>query len=186
MSSRQPYDEERIVRQTEIHDEPTDVVRSVEVERTPGAAPSSYVHQEVVESRVPHVDDSHAVREDVAIDHVVARRSMLDRISSILWFFCGLIAIMLGLRVAFKLLEANPESGFVDFVYGFTNPFVRPFEGIFATPSSDGSVLDSAALLAMVIYAIATWLIVRLLWLLLDKPETGARRSVSEYHRDRV
>lgn len=186
MSSRQPYDEERIVRQTEVHDEPTEVVRRVEVEREVSAAPAGYVREEVVSTPPVYVDDSRAVREDVAIDHVVARRAMLDRIASILWFFCGLIAIMLGLRVAFRLLEANPESGFVDFVYGFTNPFVRPFEGIFATPSSDGSVLDSSALLAMVIYAIATWLIVRLIWLLLDKPETGARRSVSEYHRDRV
>ncbi len=186
MSSGQPYDEERIVRQTETHDDPTDVVRRVEVDRDPATAPTRYVHEEVV--AVPHarIDDSRAVREDVAIDHVVARRAMLDRIASILWFFCGIIAIMLGLRVAFRLLEANPANDFVDFVYRFTNPFVGPFEGIFAEPTSDGSVLDSAALLAMVIYAIATWLIVRLIWLLLDKPETGARRSVSEYHRDRI
>lgn len=186
MSSGQPYDEERIVRQTDTHDEPTEVVRRVEVEREPAAAPTHYVREDVVTAPRAYVDDSRAVREDVAIDHVVARRAMLDRIASILWFFCGIIEIMLGLRVAFRLLEANANSGFVNFVYSFTDPFVRPFEGIFASPASDGAVLDSAALLAMVIYAILTWLIVRLIWLLLDKPETGARRSVSEYHRDRL
>lgn len=186
MSSGQPYDAERIVRQTETDAEPTDVDRRVEAEQNPGPTPTRYVNEEVVAAPAAHVADGHAVREDVVIDHVVARRAMLNRISSILWFFCGVIAIMLGLRLVFKLLEANLGSGFVDFVYRFSNPFVRPFEGIFANPASDGRVLDSAALLAMVIYAIATWLVVRLIWLLLDKPETGARRSVSEYHRDQI
>ena len=31
MSTREPYDQERIVRQTEIHDQPTDVIRTREV-----------------------------------------------------------------------------------------------------------------------------------------------------------
>ncbi len=186
MSSGQPYDEERVVRQTERHDEPADVVRHVEVERDQTTASPHHVREEIVTPPTAYIGDSRAVREDVAIDHVVARRAMLDRIASILWFFCGIIEIMLGLRVAFRLLEANANNGFVHFVYRFTDPFTRPFEGIFANPTSNGAVLDSGALLAMVIYAIVTWLIVRLLWLLLDKPETGARRSVSEYHRDRI
>lgn len=163
MSTGQPYDEERVVRQSDHQDQPTEVVR-----------------------RSEYAQETDGVREDIAVDHVVARRAMLGRIGSILWFFCAIIEIVLGLRVVFRLLEANRDNGFVHFIYRFSGPFVRPFEGIFSNPTSNGAVLDTGALVAMVIYAIITWLIVRLLWLLLDTPESGARRSVSRYHHDRI
>jgi uncharacterized protein YggT (Ycf19 family) len=97
-----------------------------------------------------------------------------------------MLEIAIGLRVVFRLLEANQSSGFVTFIYDVTEPFVRPFQGIFTDPTSDGAVLDSAALMAMVIWAIVAWGIVRLIWLLFDRTETGVRRSVHQSHRDFV
>jgi uncharacterized protein YggT (Ycf19 family) len=180
MSAREPYDQERIVRHTEVHDEPTEVLHTVD-------AGHAHYHDHVVTERpATSVYGSDAIREDVTIDRVVERRAMLDRISSIVWFATGLLAIALGLRVAFRLLAANETAGFVQFIYGFTEPFVRPFQGIFAEPAADGAVLDSAALFALVIYALIAWIIVRILWLAMDRPESGARRSVAEVHRDRI
>lgn len=194
MSGRRPYDEERVVRQTEIHDEPTEVIRNANVvnrrehyvERDAGVVDRSVDYVEGPARYVPHEYEADAIREDVTIDHVVERRAMLDRISQIIWFAAGLLEAALGLRIVFRLLEANESSGFVRFIYGMTNPFVTPFNGIFADPASDGAVLDTAAIVAMIIYALATWALVRLIWLLFDRPESGARRSVSQYHSDRA
>ncbi|MCO5175792.1 MAG: YggT family protein [Thermomicrobiales bacterium] len=168
MASNRPFDEERIS---------TDDVsphRERSVEQT-----TAYV-------REPHVDEVHSVREDVIIDHITGRRALLLRIENILWFFCSLIAIIMALRIVFLLFEANTANGFVNFVNRFTNPFVRPFDGIFTNPSSGGSVLDTAAVFAMVLIAIITWAVVRLLWLVFDIPESGTSRSVGKYRHDRM
>ena len=192
MATREPFDQERVVRHSETHDEPTDVLPAAEVvQRRPARDvyedDAVVVERPVVQRRATHVPvgyDADAVREDVTIDHVVERRARLDRVSSVIWFVTGVLETLIALRVVFRLLEASTSSGFVRFIYGFTDPFVRPFQGIFADPAADGAVLDSAALTAMVIYALATWGIVRLIWLLFDRAETGARRSVSQIHSD--
>lgn len=195
MSAREPYDQERIVRQSEIHDQPTESLRTTEVVRR---EPEAVMHERagygqdqvvredvVVERPVARREYAeNAISEDLTIDHVLARRALLDRISSGIWFVVGLLEVAIGLRVAFKLLEANETSGFVNFIYGLTEPFVRPFQGIFTDPTSDGAVLDTAALMAMVIWAVVAWAVVRMIWLLLDRSESGVRRSVREVHSD--
>jgi hypothetical protein len=126
------------------------------------------------------------VREDVTIDRVVARRAILDRVSSLVWFFTGLLEATLALRIVFQLLNANRASGFVSFIYGFTEPFVRPFQNIFNNPTSGNAVLDSGAVVALIIYALVAWAIVRLIWLAFDRPETGRSRAVSHVQRDHI
>jgi hypothetical protein len=195
MNAREPYDQERIVRHTEIHDQPTEslprtnVVRreSVPVVDEHAAYGHDHVVREgvIVNQPVTNLDYAEAaVSENVTIDHVLARRALLDRVSSVIWFVVGMLEVAIGLRVAFKLLEANESSGFVTFIYDVTEPFVRPFQGIFTDPASNGAVLDSAALMAMIIWAIVAWAIVRIIWLLFDRSESGVRRSVRESHRD--
>jgi hypothetical protein len=190
MSTREPFDHERVVRETEIHNQPTDVIRTSEVVREVPVQPvhptAAHYEDAVVVERPAYDYSADAVREDVAIDHVVERRAMLDRISSIIWFATGLLEVALGMRIVFRLLEANTTSGFVSFIYNFTDPFVAPFNGIFNDPTSDGAVLDSGALVAMVIYALAVWALVRLMWLLFDRAETGASRTVRHVHSDRI
>ncbi|HUG13902.1 MAG TPA: YggT family protein [Thermomicrobiales bacterium] len=183
MSSQEPFDNERVVKQRDIHDQPTEAIRHTEVVHDHGEPVAVAREVDYVQS----VDfDSDTVREDVAFDHVVARRAMLQRVSGIIWFVAGLVLAAIGLRVVFRLLEANEASGFVSFIYGFTEPFVRPFQGIFADPAADGAVLDSAAITAMVIYALITWAIVRFVWLTMDRMETGASRSIRERRHEHI
>jgi|GEM_PF-915247 len=186
MNARESYDQERIVRHTEIHDQPTQSLPATEVVRQDVVTPGDRViREEVVHQPVARYDyTDEAVSENVTIDRVLARRAALDRISNVIWFVVGMLEIAIGLRVAFRLLEANQGSGFVTFIYDVTEPFVRPFQGIFTDPASDGAVLDTAALTAMVIWAIVAWGIVRLMWLLFDRTETGIRRSVHQSNRD--
>lgn len=80
------------------------------------------------------------------------------RIVSLLF---GILAVLIGLRILLLLLVANQTNAIVDFVYNVTEPFVAPFRGIFqfdtVTPGG-GSVLDVAAIVALI-----GWLLIYLL-----------------------
>lgn len=99
------------------------------------------------------------------------RRSNAAWIARVIYFCFAVIQIALGLRVLLKLIAANPLSGFTRFIYGFTAPFVAPFSNIVATPTAaNGATLDVSSLLAILIYLLISWLIVRLLLLLIERP----------------
>lgn len=73
----------------------------------------------------------------------------------------GFIEILVILRFLLRLLGANPASGFVQWIYDWSTPFVRPFAGIFgqnATVTGHGvvtsSVFDWTALVAFVVYGL--------------------------------
>jgi hypothetical protein len=70
----------------------------------------------------------------------------------------GFIEVLVGLRFIFRLLGANPASGFVQWIYDWSTPFVTPFAGIFgqnATLTGRGvvttSVFDWTALIALIV-----------------------------------
>lgn len=70
-------------------------------------------------------------------------------------FFVGLAVILLGLRVVFRLFDANASSGFVEWIYDASGSLLSPFRGIFPNVQVDpGNVLDVTALFAMLMYAI--------------------------------
>jgi hypothetical protein len=64
---------------------------------------------------------------------------------------------------------------------GITDPFLLPFQGLTATPSAAGMVLEIPTLIAMLVYLLMAWVVVRLIWVLFDRPTA---RSVSTYERD--
>jgi len=86
---------------------------------------------------------------------------------NIVYYLLGVIEVLLGLRFVLKLLGANPGSGFVDFIYGLTGIFIAPFEAIFSTATTEGaettSVFEPATLMAMAIYTLIAYGIVKLL-----------------------
>ena len=88
----------------------------------------------------------------------VARRIIL--------YLLDVLEVLLAFRFFLRLLAANPASPFVAFLYAVTEPFVYPFRGIFPEISAEGAVLEWAVLLAMVVYAVVAWGIVRLIWIL--------------------
>lgn len=69
------------------------------------------------------------------------------------------LAIVEGLllvRIVLELLGANPDAGFSSWIYGLTGPLVSPFQGVFSPVTfGQGNALDTVAILAIVVYAIA-------------------------------
>ena len=84
------------------------------------------------------------------------------RSQNIVYYILGIVETLIGFRLLFKLLDANPRNGFVTFLYSLTGIFVAPFRGIFSTSVSSQSVFEPAAVIAMAVYAVIAYGIIRL------------------------
>ena len=88
------------------------------------------------------------------------------RASQILYLLLGIVETLIIIRVVLKLLAANSGVGFVRFAYGVSAPLMAPFQGIFPTPVSHNSVLELSSLVAIAVYALVAWGIVRIVFIL--------------------
>lgn len=86
-----------------------------------------------------------------------------DRVAQVVYVLFGILEGVIAIRILLKLFGANPDAGFSSFVYGLTGPFVAPFLAVFPTPVTHNSVFEFSSLLALVIYALVGWGIVRLI-----------------------
>jgi len=127
-----------------------------------------------------HLHGDYEHQTQVVENHDVARRGAVRRLAQLIWLFFGILVAGIGLRFALKLMATNPASPFDDLVYRFRDLFLWPFAGLTATPSAQGMVLEISALIAMFVYALLGWIVVRLVWLLFYQP---AGRSVLNVER---
>ena len=123
----------------------------------------------------------YAATEQVTRDVAAERRLGLFQVTRIVWSILGLLEVLLGLRFMLKLIAANPNSGFATFMYGITGPFMAPFTGLIGTPASGGMIFEVTALIAMAVYALLFWGIVRVIQIVADRPSARTvTRSVRE------
>lgn len=95
------------------------------------------------------------------------------KLQYLVWYVLGFMEILLILRLVFKLLGANADSGFVSLIYSITTILIAPFSAIFPVATSQGvtttAVLEPATLIAIVVYALAAWGISALIGVLVAK-----------------
>jgi hypothetical protein len=88
-------------------------------------------------------------------------------IEYLVYFLFGALEILLAFRLVLKLAGANTLNAFVGLVYGVTGIFILPFEGIFHRAFAQGvetaSVLEPSTLVALIVYAVLAWGIVKLI-----------------------
>ena len=116
--------------------------------------------QQVGNTRVQRQTVSEAA---VAPGSIIAKR--------VIWYVAGFIIALLVLRVLMFMLGASQGSPFVDFIYALSGFFAAPFTGIFPTPTYGQFGLDSASLVAMVVYSLVAWGISKLFTLGSTDPE---------------
>jgi hypothetical protein len=96
-------------------------------------------------------------------------------LQNLVYFIFGVLEFLLLFRLVFKLVGANPSSWFVSFIYAITRPFILPFAGIFPTATTEGvvatSVLEPATLVAILVYPLIAWGIVKLIAIVNNDPE---------------
>lgn len=75
----------------------------------------------------------------------------------IIRYVTAVLEIVLAIRLFLRLLGAAPDATFSVLVYGLTEAFVMPFEGLFPRPGHGPFAFDSATAVAMVIYPLLAW-----------------------------
>jgi hypothetical protein len=93
--------------------------------------------------------------------------------SRVVTFAFGVLQVLLILRIILLLLVANPGNDIVDLVFGITQPFVEPFVGMFSlnrVEADQGSVLDVAAVVALIGWTLVEALILAALRIFSRRP----------------
>jgi uncharacterized protein YggT (Ycf19 family) len=107
--------------------------------------------------------EHHTIRRETAHDrdHLYAEDTA-NTANSWVSYIVGIVQALLALRVLFLLFGAQ-ATGFAALLYGITDPLVAPFRGIFAAPGVETGFFDTAAIVAMVVYALVGWAIAALI-----------------------
>jgi hypothetical protein len=169
---------------TRLTDEPVEHHEHIHVTTTPE---THVVHDVVTDVEpVPVVQrevvyEAEPVYQERVVHNVGAEeRMMLNKATQFIWLIGGLVEAMIAMRVFLKLIAANPNSAFARLIYGVTDLLVWPFVGLTATPTANGMILEIPSLIAMVVFAVAFYILVKLIWLFFEQPRA---RSVTTYER---
>jgi YggT family protein len=99
------------------------------------------------------------------------QNSAMARIVNIVYFLFGALQLLLAIRVVLRLLGTNSDNNFANIIYGLSEPLVALFASLLKNPMlSSTAALEVTTIFAMIVYAIAAWLIARLIWLTLSRP----------------
>lgn len=105
-------------------------------------------------------DDSNINRSEVQSVNMIAR---------VIWYIAGVLLVLLAFRFILALLGANPSNSFANFIYSLSHPFVAPFFSLFGYNLRYGvSRFETYTLVAMLVYAVIAWGIVKLVTLKSD------------------
>jgi len=86
----------------------------------------------------------------------------LYRGTQVVWYILGLVEILLAFRFVLKLLGANAAAGFTNFIYSVTYVFAAPFLNVFRITKVAGSTLEWTTLLAMFVYWVIAFGIIKI------------------------
>src|SRR5512140_2019023 len=98
--------------------------------------------------------------------------STLRRVSGLINLAAMVVNGLIALRFLLKLLASNPDNPFAALVYFLSGPFVAIFVGLTPTPSFNGIQIEFFDLIAILVYFLLAWALVRLLWILFARLRT--------------
>jgi uncharacterized protein YggT (Ycf19 family) len=160
-------------------DHPSDVDDTVPYTADPHVEASAREPRHV--ERETYVEREPAVHAHADHGHAVAAagpgRSGMGVVRQLVWLLFGILQALLIIRVILLLLGANEGNEIVSLVLTVTNPFVEPFRGMFQLDEvvgANGSVLDVAALVALVAWTLVEALILGILGLVERGAESAA------------
>lgn len=130
----------------------------------------------VVQQSGDHVHEEHVV-QNVNLEY----REAVYKITQFIWLLFGALEALLGIRVILMLIGANTGNPFTVLVYQLSDLFLWPFRSIVANPAFQNHVLEITTIIAMIIYPLIGWAIVRLVWVLFYRSPTS---EVTTYDRD--
>ena len=122
------------------------------------------------------------VHEERVVQNVnLEYREAIYRVTQFIWLLFGALEALIGVRVILMLIGANPANPFAALVYQLSELFLWPFRNLIVNPAFGNSVLEITSLIAMIVYPLIGWALVRLIWVLFYRTPTS---HVTTYHRE--
>jgi YggT family protein len=122
-------------------------------------------------------------REESVLNRGTERLLLLTKLEQLIWLVFGCIEGLIAVRIVLRLIGANPQNGFAHLIYSVSAVFLDPFFTLTASPAAGRIVLEIPSLIAIAVYALLAWAIVRIVWLLFAPTRV---RSTSTYDRYRT
>lgn len=98
------------------------------------------------------------------------------RVAQLVWLIVGVVDIILLLDFAFRAGGAN-NTGFAHYIYRLGGALAAPFNGIFTTSSTyGGSYFSWGDLLAIAVYTVAAWIVVKLVRIIASSGTSSTAR----------
>ena len=92
------------------------------------------------------------------------------KVTQLIWLLLGILEALIALRVVFKLIGVNAANPFAAFLYNVTHIFVAPFASLTGAPAAGGMVLELSTLIAMIVYLLIGWALVRIVDVFFYRP----------------
>ena len=125
--------------------------------------------------------DGHVYEEHVVQNVNLEYREAIYKVTQFIWLLFGALEALIGIRVVLMLIGANPGNLFTMLVYQLSDLFLWPFRNIVANPAFQNHVLEITSIIAIIVYPLIGWAIVRLIWVLFYRSPTS---EVTTYDRD--
>lgn len=106
-------------------------------------------------------------------------KKAIFRLYQVVWYVLGVVEVLLISRILLKLIGANLESGFTSFIYSISAPFAAPFRGVLGESTSMQSIIEWSTIIAMAVYAVVAFGIVKLFQLIKPTTEKEVDQSVN-------
>lgn len=104
-------------------------------------------------------------------------RFRLYKAENVINFAFGILTWLIGLRMILEFLNADPTKLVVKVTYSLTTLFMLPFVGIAPGIPFGPFVIDVSGFIAILFYAMLTWMITKAMWLILYTSRTAAAYS---------
>ncbi|HLV99885.1 MAG TPA: YggT family protein [Ktedonobacterales bacterium] len=109
------------------------------------------------------------------VDAPESAAQRMRRISTTIRYVFIVIEIVLALRFFLKLVGANPNSPFGVFLFGITDPLAAPFDSLVGNPRIGGGEAELTTLLALIVYPVFCWILIRGIQLMFYREQGGLR-----------
>jgi YggT family protein len=123
---------------------------------------------------------AYQTQTDTTTDTHAVRREVIRKIQGGIYLLFGILEGLLAIRFVLSLLGANPAAGFAQLIHRITEPFLAPFVGLFGEARLGGGVFEVNLLVAILVYAMIAWVLVKVVGLLMGDRRSGVRTTSSQ------
>ena len=125
-------------------------------------------------------EDSVTPLENRTPQQAYTTKKVIFRTYQIIWYILGLIEALLAFRLLLRLVGANPNSGFAELIYAISAPFALPFQGVVRPSAFGASVMEWSTVIAMLVYLIIAYGLVKLFKLIKPTDPIEVERGVDQ------